>query len=405
MIIPSIDLMDGKAVQLRRGKEKMLEFENVMKLVKEFRKFGEIAVIDLDAALGKGDNLGLIKKICKISECRVGGGIRTIERARELIKAGAKKIIIGTKASKDFLKQLPKDKIIVAIDSRNGEVVNNGWRRKTGKNPKQIVRELENYCSGFLYTIVDREGTLQGVDLKAMRDLSRTTKNKITAAGGITSMEEIKELEKFDIDSQVGMGLYTGKINLCDSFISLLNFEKNGGLTPTIVQDIKGRILMLAYSSKTSLRKTFESEKAWYYSRSRNKLWMKGEESGNIQELVNVKYDCDRDTLLFTVKPKGFACHKGRYSCFGDKDFDLEELYETILDRIKNPRENSYTSKLTLRKIKRKINEEAYEIIEAESKESITSEIADLVYFVLVLMAKRGIEIKDVLNELEGRRK
>src|SRR3990167_6468040 len=154
MIIPSIDLMNGKAVQLRQGKEKVLERENVLDLALEFRKYGEIAVIDLDATLGKGNNLELIKKICKIADCRVGGGIRTIERANEILRAGARKIIIGTKATPKFLKRLPKERIIVAIDAKDNYVVNNGWRNKTNKTPKKLVGELEPFCSEFLFTDV-----------------------------------------------------------------------------------------------------------------------------------------------------------------------------------------------------------------------------------------------------------
>src|SRR3989338_7142605 len=123
MIIPSIDLMNGKAVQLKQGKEKVLERNDVLGLALEFRRYGELAVIDLDAAIGKGDNLNLIKKICKIADCRVGGGIRTIEKANEIMRAGAKKIIIGTKATPKFLKQLPKERVVVAIDTKDGFVV------------------------------------------------------------------------------------------------------------------------------------------------------------------------------------------------------------------------------------------------------------------------------------------
>src|SRR3989339_1652468 len=135
MIIPSIDLMGGKAVQLRQGKEKVLEVENPLDLAKEFCKYGEIAVIDLDAALGKGTNEQIMKEICKIAPCRVGGGIRTVQKARDMIKAGAKKIIIGTSATKEFLKELPKEKIIVAIDTKNGFVVNKGWQESTNMTP------------------------------------------------------------------------------------------------------------------------------------------------------------------------------------------------------------------------------------------------------------------------------
>ncbi len=214
MIIPSIDLMDSKAVQLRQGKEKVLERKNVLELAKEFSKYGEIAVIDLDAAFGKGDNLELIKKLCKIAACRVGGGIRTVEKAREILDFGAKKIIIGTKASPEFLKQLPKEKLIVAIDTKDGYVVNKGWVNKTKKTPEEAINELERYCSEFLFTNVDKEGLMQGFDFDKAIKLKKLTKNRITAAGGITTNEDIIKLESLGFNSQIGMALYTGKIDL-----------------------------------------------------------------------------------------------------------------------------------------------------------------------------------------------
>src|SRR3989338_4076165 len=143
MILPSIDLMDGKAVQLKQGKEKVLERENVLGLAKEFSKYGELALIDLDAAMGKGNNLELIKKLCSKFACRVGGGIRTIKKAKEILNAGAKKVIIGTKANPDFLKQLPKEKTIAAIDTKDNYVVNKGWTSKTKKTPEEMIKELE----------------------------------------------------------------------------------------------------------------------------------------------------------------------------------------------------------------------------------------------------------------------
>lgn len=410
MIIPSIDLMNGKAVQLIQGKKKVLERENVLKLAKEFNRYGELAVIDLDAAFSQGNNLALIKKICKVAECRVGGGIRTIEKANEILSYGAKKIIIGTKANKKFLKKLPKERLIVAIDTKNGFVVNKGWRNKTKRAPEEFVKELENYCSGFLFTNVDKEGLMQGIDFEKIKKLRQITKNKLTVAGGISSIEEIKQLEDLGIDSQIGMALYTKKIKLDEAFISLLNFEKNNGLIPTIVQDANTKqVLMLSFSNKDSLKKTFESGRATYYSRTRKKIWTKGETSGNFQFVKKVRYDCDRDTLLFTVKQKNFSCHLGNYSCFGsgDKEFSLDELYEIIENRISNPRKNSYTSKISQneKKIKEKIEEECEEVLLCKNKENLIWEISDLIYFILVLMAKKRITMRDIKNELWRRRK
>src|SRR3989338_5018602 len=407
MIIPSIDLMDGKAVQLRQGKEKVLERKNVLGLAKEFSKYGEIAVIDLDAAMGKGSNLELIKKICKIADCRVGGGIRTIEKANELLQAGAKKAIIGTKATPEFLKQLPKDRVIAAVDTKEGYVVTKGWTNKTKEKPEELIKKLEPYCSGFLFTNVDKEGLMQGIDFGIVKKLRKLTKNSLTVAGGISSIEDIKKLEDLGVDSQLGMALYTGKIKLNEAFISLLNFRKNKGLIPTIAQDDKKQVLMLAFSNKDSLLRTFKTGKATYYSRSRKKIWEKGETSGNYQEILRVKYDCDKDTLLFIVKQKNVACHTGKYSCFDDKEFSFEELYEVISDRIINPKKGSYTSKIAAdeKKIKEKIKEECMEILNYKGKDNLVWEISDILYFIFVLMAKSGIDIKDVENELWRRRK
>ena len=407
MIIPSIDLMNGKAVQLKQGKEKVLERENVLELAKEFSRYGEVAVIDLDAAMGKGDNLALIKKICRIADCRVGGGIRTIEKANEILQAGAKKVIIGTKATPEFLKQLPKDRVIVAADTKGGYVVVKGWVEKTKQKPDELIKKLEMYCSGFLFTNVDREGLMKGLDFGIVKRLKSLTKNRLTVAGGITSVDDIKRLEEIGADSQIGMALYTGKIKLNEAFVSVLDFRKGRGLIPTIVQDDKKHVMMLAFSSRESLLKTFESGKATYYSRSRRKLWQKGETSGNYQDILRAKYDCDKDTLLFVVKQKNAACHEGRHSCFGDKEFSLEELYAVIEERTLNPKKGSYTSEIAQdeRKIKAKIKEECNEVLNYRDSDNLVWEIADLFYFVMVIMAKKGITLEDIKNELWRRRK
>ena len=407
MIIPNIDLMDGKAVQLIQGKEKVLEKENPIKIAKDFRRYGEITVIDLDSALNKGKNTKLIKKLCKTAECRVGGGIRSIGKANEILKAGAKKIIIGTKATPEFLKQLPKDKIIVAIDTKNNEIVDKGWTRNTKIPISQKIKETEKYCSEYLFTNVDIEGTLSGINLDLIIEVKNLTKNKITIAGGIKTIEEVKIIEDLNLNSQIGMAIYTDKTFLQKAFVNLLDFNKNKGLIPTIIQDENNQVLMLAYSNKESLEKTFELNKATYFSRSRKKLWTKGEESGNIQKIIKIRYDCDKDTLLFTVKQINVACHKGSYSCFSEKNFSIKELYDILIDRINNPKEKSYTSKIanSENKIKEKLIEEANEVINYTDRNNLIWEIADLTYFTLMLMAKNKITINEIKNELRGRRK
>jgi phosphoribosyl-AMP cyclohydrolase / phosphoribosyl-ATP pyrophosphohydrolase len=409
MIIPSIDLMNGKAVQLQQGnaERKMVEVNDPLKLAKEFRKYGEIAVIDLDAALGKGDNLKVIKEICKIAECRVGGGIRSVEKANQILAAGAKRIIIGTKATPEFLKQLPKERLIAAIDTKNGFVATEGWKKETKQTPFEKIKELEAYCSEFLFTNVNVEGLLQGCDLNIVKDLKKITQNKLTIAGGITTVNDVKRLEELNCNSQIGMAIYTGKLSLIDAFTSVLNFQRNMGFVPTIVQDETSQILMFAYSSKESIKKTFTTGKGTYYSRSRQELWTKGSTSGNTQEFIKARYDCDRDALIFTVKQRNVVCHMGDYSCFDMKQFSLEELYGTILERKNNPREESYTSKLMSDEsmIKEKIREESVEVINYTDKNNLIWELADLTYFMMALMVKNEITPNDVKNELWRRRR
>ncbi len=409
MLIPSIDLMDSKAVQLRQGKEKVLEKENVLELAKYYARFGEIAVIDLDAAMNTGkNNEELIAKICKIAPCRVGGGIRDKEKAKRMLAMGAKKIIIGTAANEEFLSKLPKDKVLVAIDSKDGNITLEGWQKDTKIKTAEYVKRFENYCSGFLYTIVENEGMLQGTNIDAFREIRKITKLPIVAAGGITSIDEIKELEKMDISSQLGMSIYTGKIDLLDAFEAQIDFEKCNNLVPTIVQDVKTRqVLMLAYSNRESLRKSLKEGRATYFSRSRNELWTKGETSGNTQELLFARYDCDKDTILFKVNQTGNACHLNRFSCFEDRDFTINELYDLILDRKNKLPENSYTTKLFKNEfyLKRKIMEEAFESVNFELGDGLSWESADLMYHLLVFMAMHNTTFDDLINNLSSRTK
>ncbi len=226
MIIPCIDLMDGRAVQLIRGETKALERENPLAMLKEFAGFPEIQVIDLDAAKGRGTNDPIVRELCARAACRVGGGVRTVERARELADAGARKVIVGTAAfasqgiRHDFLKSLAerigKARVMLALDSRNGKIVIRGWKESTNLSAEDVIRQLEPYCGEFLCTYVDHEGTMTGTDLRWFARLRKATSHPITAAGGIHTVEEIHTLEAMNIHSAIGMAVYTGKLKLKD---------------------------------------------------------------------------------------------------------------------------------------------------------------------------------------------
>ncbi len=223
MIVPCIDLMDGKAVQLVRGREKKLEADP-MEMLQKFRSFPVIHVIDLDAAIGQGTNDRIVARLCRKRPCRIGGGVRTAERVRELKALGAKQIIIGTAAfeqdgiNRKFLgaarRASGKRRLMVALDTSRGQIVVKGWRARTGLRAEDVIPELEPYCSGFLCTYVDKEGMMQGTNLRWFRQLRKATNLPITAAGGITTMEEVNALAALGMDAAVGMAIYTGKLRL-----------------------------------------------------------------------------------------------------------------------------------------------------------------------------------------------
>lgn len=223
MIIPCIDLMDGKAVQLVRGRRKVLEADP-MEMVRKFKAFPIIHVIDLDAALGQGNNDKLVARICRNMPCRVGGGVRTVKRAEELAALGARQVIIGTAAfteggiNRKFLaaarRAVGKKRLIVALDTAKGRIVVRGWRARTKLRAEDVIQELEPYCAGCLCTYVDKEGMMQGTNLRWFRRLRQATKLPITAAGGITTKKEVEALEKLGMDAAVGMAVYTGRLKL-----------------------------------------------------------------------------------------------------------------------------------------------------------------------------------------------
>lgn len=226
MIIPCIDLMGGKVVQLVQGREKALEAASPEQMLERFEGFPVIQVIDLDAAIGSGENAGLVEFLAGRAVTRAGGGVRTVERARKLVAQGATRVIIGTSAfrggavNKEFLAEVAAAigaaKVLIAVDSKDGQIVVKGWRESTGLAAEQILPQLEPYCGGFLCTYVDKEGMMQGTDLDWFRRLRGLTKHELTAAGGITTLGEVRQLQQLGIHAALGMAIYTGLLQLDD---------------------------------------------------------------------------------------------------------------------------------------------------------------------------------------------
>jgi phosphoribosylformimino-5-aminoimidazole carboxamide ribotide isomerase len=224
MLIPSIDLRDGMVVQLIQGDRLALEDADLDKWIARFAEFPKLQLIDLDAAIGTGSNDALVRHACAARPCRVGGGIRTIDRARDVLDAGATHVIVGSSLFKNGAPDLAfaaalvgavgSDRVIAAIDAKGGRVAVKGWRETVPLTAVEAARALEPYCSEFLYTHVDKEGLMQGTDMAAILAVRDSTSRRVVAAGGITTQEEIDQLDAAGVDAVVGMAIYTGKLEL-----------------------------------------------------------------------------------------------------------------------------------------------------------------------------------------------
>lgn len=229
MLIPCIDLQGGQAVQLVHGRKRELAVADVYGLLQRFAHYRWLHVIDLDAAMRKGQNNRLVRELCKRAsgdlkmQVRAGGGIRTVRRAESLLRCGVEQIIIGSAAFRQgrpnlrFLKNLSRrigrKHILVALDTAKGRIVTHGWRKTLSLAPAEVMSQLEPYCAGFLCTDVDREGTMRGANLRWFRDLHRATQLRVVAAGGISTKRELRELEKMGMDAAVGMALYKNRLS------------------------------------------------------------------------------------------------------------------------------------------------------------------------------------------------
>jgi phosphoribosylformimino-5-aminoimidazole carboxamide ribotide isomerase len=222
MLIPSIDLMGGKVVQLVQGKQKALEFDDSEEWVARFSKYPLVQLIDLDAAMGRGNNTALVREIAHRLPCQVGGGIRSLQAAQTMLDAGARRVIVAsalfddgrldTRFAQDLAEAVGNSRLVFALDAIAGRVAIHGWKKRTDVTPLEMIRTLEQWCEAFLYTNIDTEGLLQGFPQDAIRPLREATSRQLIAAGGIRSQEEIDTLHAIGVDAVVGMAIYSGLV-------------------------------------------------------------------------------------------------------------------------------------------------------------------------------------------------
>ena len=227
MLIPSIDLMGGKIVQLVQGERKALEFEDFEEWIDRFSSFPLIQLIDLDAAIGTGHNRDLVREFANRLPCQVGGGVRSIQTAEQMLSSGARRVILGSSLIRNgqpdvvFARELADtvgpEKLVFAIDSKEGRVAIRGWRHLTAITPREMIAALDSWCSAFLYTHIDSEGLMQGIPIDTVSDLRASTSKQLIVAGGIASSEQIDQLDALRIDAVVGMAIYTGRLKLSSS--------------------------------------------------------------------------------------------------------------------------------------------------------------------------------------------
>jgi phosphoribosylformimino-5-aminoimidazole carboxamide ribotide isomerase len=224
MLIPSIDLQGGRIVQLVQGERLAIATDDFDGWIERFARFPKVQLIDLDAAKNAGDNSAIVGSVCARLPCRVGGGIRSVDRARALLDGGARKVIVGsslfrggqvdTAFAEALAAAATADRLIAAVDAKGGHVVIDGWRTRLAVTPVEAVRQLEPFFGEFLFTNVDVEGLMQGFDRNAVRAVRAATTRAVTAAGGVTTEEDVAWLESIGVDAVAGMAIYTGRLKV-----------------------------------------------------------------------------------------------------------------------------------------------------------------------------------------------
>ena len=337
IIFPAIDIKDGCCVRLVKGDYATAHkvAEDPLATARAFEAAGAewIHMVDLDGAKDAAlVNKDIFIKVAKETglKVEVGGGIRSMEAVEYYLSGGVSRVILGSAAVKNpaFAREAVAkygERIAIGIDARNGMVAAEGWLDTSDVYFTELAAEMEKIgVKTIIFTDISRDGTLTGPNLAQLTELSGAVSCDIVASGGVSGIGDIIALRDAGLYGAIaGKAIYTGDLNLADAIAEggkprdLSRYFAKSELIPAIIQEAStGEVLMLAYMNEESLRLTLETGRTWFWSRSRNALWNKGETSGHYQKIVSVSGDCDDDTLLIRVEQTGAACHTGNHSCF-----------------------------------------------------------------------------------------
>lgn len=460
-VIPCLDIAGGRVV-------KGVSFENLrdagdpVEAAIRYEQEGadEVAFLDIAAPVEeRGTLLGLVRRVANVLSIpfNVGGGVRSIEDADALLRAGADRVTVNTAAVSDpsLLARLSSrfgaQCVVLAVDGKrvrgaDGQmrmmVTTHGGRKVTERSVVAWAAEAAAAGAGeILLTSVDADGTQEGFDLEMLRAVRGVVDVPVVASGGAGELDDFARAVLIGgADAVLAASVFHDRVFSIVEVKAAMRraglavrpvppratplqprYDANG-LVPVVVRDVEtGDVLTLAWANAEALEKTRETGLSHFYSRSRKALWKKGETSGHVQHVAAISFDCDRDAVLYDVRPVGPACHTGARTCFTRVDtlapgtgeagrLDLTALFATIADRRDNPEEGSYTNKLLdagPARIAQKVGEEAVETALAAvggTDEALAGEAADLLYHLAVLLTARGLAPKDVAAVLEKRR-
>jgi imidazoleglycerol phosphate synthase cyclase subunit/phosphoribosyl-ATP pyrophosphohydrolase len=464
-IIPCLDVAAGRVVKGTRFTNLKDEGDPVEAATRyEAEGADEIAFLDIAAAQeNRGTLVGLVSRVADVLSIpfTVGGGVRTVEDADALLRAGADRVAVNTAAvaEPELVRRLSEkfgsQCVVVAVDGqrvREGDgsvrmvVTTHGSRRITSRGVVEWAAEVARLGAGeILLTSVDADGTREGFDLEMLRAVRAAVEIPVVASGGAGKLAHfVTAVREGGADALLAAGVFhqrvftIGEVKLALASAGIpvrlaggataapaasglpVRFDESG-LVAVVVRDVRsGEVLTLAWADAEALGQTRATGFSHFFSRSRKKLWKKGETSGNVQRVVSISVDCDGDAVVYDVVPEGPACHTGSRSCFqlvetldaaaAVPTLDLGPLFAVVADRKRNPVPGSYTNRLLadgIPKIAKKVGEEGVETALAalvEDDDALAGEAADLLYHLAVLLTARGVAPADVEKKLQDRR-